>query len=96
MVISFPLLAVRLKRGRGQIISTILTAAADGETTKTRLMYKSNLDSRELKRYIALLTESKLLLLKKDDGNHESYYLTDKGKDFLQRYNDLEKFLARP
>jgi len=84
------------KRGRGQIISTILTAAAEGESTKTRLMYRSNLDSRELKKYMTLLTESGLLLLEKHDNLHESYYLTDKGRDFLQRYNELEKFLSRP
>ena len=92
-----PLLSLRLpKRGRGQIISTILTAASQGESSKTRLMYKSNLDSRELKRYIALLTANGLLSLRKDSGSHESYYLTDKGRDFLQRYNELEKFLTGP
>ena len=91
-----PLLSVRLpKRGRGQIISTILAAASEGESSKTRLMYKSNLDSRELKRYIALLTNNGLLLLRRDTRNRESYYLTDKGRDFLQRYNELEKFLTR-
>ena len=58
-------------------------------------MYKSNLDSRELKRYIALLTNNGLLLLRRDTENRESYYLTDKGRDFLQRYNELEKFLTR-
>ena len=91
----FPLVVRPTKRGRGQIISSILAAAAEGESSKTRLMYKSALDSRELKKYMALLTDTGLLL-RKSDGNHESYYLTDKGRDFLQRYVELEKFLARP
>ena len=95
--LAFIPLSVRpLKRGRGKIISVILSAAADGESTKTHLMHRSNLDSRELKRYISLLTESGLLLMQKNDDNHESYYLTEKGRDFLQRYNELEKYLTRP
>ena len=91
-----PLLVRPTKRGRGQIISSILAAAAEGESSKTRLMYKSALDSRELKKYMALLTDTGLLLRRKSDGNRESYYLTDKGREFLQRYVELEKFLARP
>ena len=92
-----PLLSLPLpKRGRGKIISAILAAASEGESSKTRLMYKSNLDSRELKRYIALLTDSGLLFMRKDQGSRESYFLTDKGRDFLQRYNELEKFLTGP
>ncbi len=84
------------KRGRGQIISDILSSAADGETTKTHLMYKSSLDSRELKKYISLLTGSQLLAQLKDDNNHESYRITEKGREFLQRYNDLRKYLNSP
>ena len=84
------------KRESLGIISAILDITADGETAKTHLMYKSNLDHKQLKRYLSLMTESGLLMLKRDGNNHDSCHLTEKGREFLQRYQDLEKLLARP
>jgi predicted transcriptional regulator len=81
-----------LKREKVDIISAILSIVAEGETCKTHLMYKSNLDSRALKKYIILMVEKGFLSTKKDD--HESYHLTEKGRDFLQRYNGLEMLLV--
>ena len=66
----------------------------DGETAKTHLMYRSNLDYKELKKYMALMTEKGLLSSRMDDGHHDSYHLTEKGKGFLQLYKELEQFLA--
>jgi len=65
---------------------------ADGVTAKTRLMQRSNLDSRAMKSYMAVIAEKGLLSSEKN-GSHESYHLTGKGKDFLQTYNTLQGYL---
>lgn len=80
------------KREKVDIISTILGIVAEGAISKTHLMYRSNLDSRSLKKYTVLMIEKELLSSVKDD--HESYRLTEKGRDFLQRYTDLEVLLV--
>jgi len=80
------------KRESVDIISEILSTVADGVTAKTRLMQRSNLDSRAMKSYMAVMAEKGLLLSEKN-GSHESYHLTGKGKDFLQTYNTLQGYL---
>jgi predicted transcriptional regulator len=80
------------KRESVDIISEILSFVADGVTAKTHLMQRSNLDSRAMKSYMAVMTE-KGLLSSERNGSHESYHLTEKGKDFLQTYNTLEGYL---
>lgn len=83
-----------LRRGRVDIIATILGITADGGMTKTHLQYRSNLDSRAIKRHVADAIENGLLLTKKDDANHDSYHLTEKGEGYLRAYEDLQKFLT--
>jgi len=45
-----------------------------------------------MKSYMAVMAEKGLLSSEKN-GSHELYHLTDKGKDFLQTYNTLERYL---
>ena len=82
------------KRGKVDIISTMLVIAGEGGIAKTHLMYRSNLDSRALKKHIALVTEKGFLSSERDGDNHETYHLTEKGRDFLQRYKGLEGLLV--
>lgn len=82
------------KRGRNEIISTILAAVGKGVTAKTRLMYRSNLDTRTFKKHMDFLTEKGFL---RDDGDHEghcSYHLTEMGRRFLERDRELEGMLS--
>jgi len=87
-------IASATKREKVDIIATVLGIAREGAISKTHLMYRSNLDSRALKRYISLATEKGFLSSERDGNNHESYCLTEKGRDFLQRYKGLEALLV--
>jgi predicted transcriptional regulator len=80
------------KRESVDIISEILNIVADGVTAKTHLMQRSNLDSRAMKSYMAVMAKKGLLSSEKK-GSHESYRLTDKGKEFMQTYNTLQGYL---
>jgi predicted transcriptional regulator len=84
------------KRERIEIITEILKDVGGGVTAKTRLMYKSNLDTRALKKYLDFMTEMDLLRAERDHFGHSSYHLTEKGKRLLIRYSELEAMLARP
>ena len=86
--------SVTSKRERSEIIYAILTAAGDGVNGKTRLMYKTNLDTRALKRYLAFLTEKGFLRLDGHDEGHSSYHLTETGRRFLERYRELDGMLS--
>ena len=81
------------KRESVDIISEILSSVSVGVTAKTHLMQRSNLDSRAMKSYMAVIAEKGLLTAEKN-GSHETYRLTDKGKDFLQAYNNLQGYLG--
>ena len=84
-----------MRREKFDIIAEILGIAANGGVAKTHLMYKSNLDYKQLKRYLSFVTENGLLLSTREDGNHDSYHLTDKGRDLLQLYGDMQKLLSQ-
>ena len=80
------------KRESIDIISEILGSVAEGVNAKTHLQQRSNLDTREMKRYMAVITEKGFLSSERNDG-HESYRLTERGRGFLQAYSALEGFL---
>lgn len=81
------------KRESIDIISEMLNNVVDGVHAKTHLQQRSNLDSREMKHYMVIITERGLLSSVKDGRGHESYRLTERGRDFLLAYNNLEGFL---
>jgi predicted transcriptional regulator len=85
--------AIVPKRERTEIISAILAAAGDGVTAKTRLMYKTNLDTRAIKKYLGLLTEKGFLRDEGNDDGHSSYHLTEEGRRFLERSRELDGML---
>jgi len=84
------------KRERTEIISAILTAAGEGVNAKTRLMYKTNLDTRALKKYLNFLTERGFLKDQTDSEGRTSYHLTEHGRRFLERYRELDGMLSTP
>jgi predicted transcriptional regulator len=88
-----PLTTLLLRRVPMQIILSILTNLEQGVDGKTHLMYRANLDSRALKRYLTFLNEKGFLLGVEKEG-HSTFVLTDKGRDFLNRYRDLEGVFA--
>jgi predicted transcriptional regulator len=79
-------------RGRTEIVSMILDAA-NGGTTKTKIMYKAYLSYGQLKEYLSLLIENNLVEYR--DGT-QTFKTTEKGLRFLKMNNELgELFLTR-
>jgi predicted transcriptional regulator len=79
------MLIVMKYRSRTDIVSQILEAA-NGGTTKTKIMYKAYLSYAQLKEYLSVLVENGLLEFEK--GN-QSYKTTSKGLLFLKTYSQI-------
>ena len=82
-------------RDRLQIIADILSMASVQATKKTHVMYGVNLSFTLASKYLRVLLEAKLITC-----NSNLYEITDKGLDFLAKYqgylrlrNDLENLL---
>ena len=72
-------------RSRTDICSQILEAA-NGGTTKTRIMYNAYLSYAQLKEYLSVLTENGLL--EYQEGEHK-YKTTEKGLQFMRAYEHM-------
>lgn len=73
-------------RNRLRIIADILRIASNG-AKKTRIMYQANLSYRLLCRYLEDVVNARLVTFEKED----SYVLTSKGKEFLERFSEYHK-----
>jgi predicted transcriptional regulator len=81
------------KRGWIEIIWLILSQCVEG-SVKTRIMYRCNLNSKQMQQYLSFLLECKFLEGRKDQ-NHvtTSYYTTDLGLNFIAKYEQLQAVL---
>ena len=79
------------KRGKLDIFENILTSLSEGQLKKTHLTYKANLDSRLASKYVQIL--EKLQLVTKSIKDPSYFIITEKGRDFLQQYYGLIKFV---
>lgn len=77
-------------RSRTEIVAMILQSARNG-TTKTKIMYKAFLSYTQLKEYLGFLQENNLL--KYEEGS-QLYRVTDKGKHFLQAYDEISDLVS--
>ena len=77
-------------RNRIDIIAQLLDAASS-PTTKTKMMYKAMLSFEQLKEYLVMLTENELIAY---DNPSRRFTTTNKGYQFMQRYEDLNKLIA--
>jgi predicted transcriptional regulator len=73
-------------RSRLDITAEILAVANDG-ALKTRIMYVAYLSYGQVKEYIATLIENGLLEF---DAKQKVYKTTDRGREFLAKYNKLK------
>jgi predicted transcriptional regulator len=73
------------------IISDILELAVSG-IRKTELMSKAGLSSEQLHKYMPMLARSELLETSRNERKI-MYKTTEKGKNFLQTLEELEKML---
>ena len=81
----------RYRRDLFIIISDILSLAIGG-MRKTELMCKAGLSSEQLHKYLALLFRSELLKTSREK-RRIVYRTTEKGKNFLQTFEELAKLL---
>jgi predicted transcriptional regulator len=85
-VIDFSRLKKKRNRSRMDIIVELLIISLEG-AKKTKLMYSSNISFVMINEYLDLLIEKKLLAIEKDD---KTYKTTEKGKEFLAKYDDMK------
>jgi predicted transcriptional regulator len=74
-------------RSRTDIVSQILDAA-NGGSTKTKIMYKAYLSYAQLKEYLSVLTENGLL--EYEEGENK-FRTTDKGMKFMRVYQHMDE-----
>jgi predicted transcriptional regulator len=79
-------------RSRTDIMGEILDAA-NGGTTKTKLMYQAFLSHDQLKEYLSVLTENNLLNY---DAYTRTFKTTEKGLTFLKTYNQMDSMIKAP
>jgi predicted transcriptional regulator len=69
----------------------IILEAANGGITKTRLLTKANLTSGQLRQYLNILLDKRLITELADDENrHLAYRTTEKGMKYLTIYSALK------
>ena len=78
-------------RSRTEIVSNILDAA-NGGTTKTKIMYIAFLSYDQLNEYLSILIENNLIEYL--DGTH-TFKTTEKGLNYLNVYNEIRKLLPQ-
>ena len=82
---------VRFRRDSFIIISDILLFAISG-MRKTELMSKAGLSSEQLQKYLSMLFKSELLETSREK-RRIVFTTTEKGKNFLQTFEELAKLL---
>ncbi len=81
------------KRGRIDIIADMLSSIEEkgGEIKPTHLMYKANLSHSQMKSYLEELI-SKSLVKKVKRKNYEYIIITDTGREFMEKLNEMKEF----
>ena len=82
------------RRERLQIIHDILKAIMDkkGKIKPTHILYKSNLSPQMLSDYLKELIQNGFIN-ESLDSSRKSYELTQKGRDYLERYKTINDFM---
>lgn len=78
------------KRDAFTIIGLALTASCNG-VNKTKLIYRTNLNSETIKKYLVFLLNNDLLS-KHDINGKEIYKTTEKGMLILKQLHDIKKY----
>ena len=76
-------------RSRTEIVGNILDAA-NGGTSKTKIMYIAFLSYGQLKEYLSILIENNLIEYLDGDNKFKT---TEKGLNFLKMHNQIEELL---
>jgi predicted transcriptional regulator len=81
------------KRSRIDIIGDMLTTIMQkgGEIKPTHLMYRSNLAHGQMQQYLQELIAKKFVQ-KVKRGEHEHILITDEGRKFRQKIEEMKEF----
>ena len=77
-----------MKRSREMIITQILGICSRG-ATKTRIVYRANLNFKTVNPYIDLLTKNGMIGVK--EGQNKVYETTNKGTEWLESFKVIQK-----
>ncbi len=82
-------------RGWLEIIDLILAVCEKG-ALKTHIMYKCNLNSKQIQQYMDFVMSRGLIVkTQEDEDPHRSIYVTtERGRKFIQAYNELADIFA--
>jgi predicted transcriptional regulator len=80
------------RRGEMEILNEMLHIALT-EEKKTHLMYKTNLSYTVCCTYLNFLLEKGLLASKQGNPTGKIYYVTEKGKRFIDEFKDVYDLL---
>jgi len=82
------------KRDRVGIIHEILllVRGKDGEAGPTYIMYKANLSHQMLNDYLNEMLTKGFIIGRLDKRGKRTYFVTDKGRAFLNDYQIIRKF----
>jgi predicted transcriptional regulator len=75
----------------------IILKSANGGITKTKLLTRANLTSDQLRHYVDILIEKKLMMeLANDSKRHMAYKTTEKGIRYMSVYSTLKSIVVFP
>jgi predicted transcriptional regulator len=79
----------KTKRTQIEIVAEILDLCKQ-PTAKTQVMYKTNMSYAKVLKLLEHLHELQML---KPDKNSKKYETTEKGREYVKKYYELEKIL---
>lgn len=82
-----------MRRNAVQIIADVLSVASSG-VNKTRIVYRANLNAVRAEKYIRYLMARGFMSVEEGPAGGV-YTVTEKGKEWLSKYKELEQRLER-
>ena len=80
-----------MRRSRFEIIKDILEAGKES-STKTSIVYEANLSFEQAEKYLNMLEKDELV--NSHRSKHKKYETTNKGRKFLESFQELESLLT--
>jgi predicted transcriptional regulator len=77
-------------RNRIDIIAHLLNATHNGAATKTKIMRKAMISYGQLRKYLETMTHNGLIAY---DNANQIFTITQKGYQFMEKYEDLSKLI---
>jgi len=84
---------VEWKRGFLEITGEILEKLADGPMKKSHMSFRARLDSRAVTKYLEMMI--RINLVKKSAEDSSYFIITQKGIEYLKRFQKLSKILKK-